>query len=252
MIVHGGKQIYGQAIGIVLLDRKYPLLPGNVGNATTYDYPVRIKVLQGFWDPPFPPYRLPQGGYTPGFQQFIDLLKEFESEGVRAITCACGFFAAAQREAAAAVSVPVFTSPLLLVPFVHKIIAPGKKVGILTAWSPRLTDQPEVFLRPLGIDESIPLAILGLSQEGCTEFDEVIGDRRWDLDVEKLEAEMVRVAKKLVDQNPDVGVLVLECSDMPPFAAAIQEAVHRPVFDFIGMIDLVYHAVAQKRYQGFL
>ena len=156
------------------------------------------------------------------------------------------------HEAVAAVNIPVFTSPLLLVPFVHKIIRPDQKVGILTAWSPRLADQPEIFLRPLGVDESIPLAILGLSQEGCTEFDEVTGDRRWDLDVEKLEQEMVRVAGKLVRQNPDVGALVLECSDMPPFAAAIQEAVERPVFDFIGMIDMVHRAVVQRKYEGFL
>ncbi len=244
--------MYGQSIGIVLLDRRYPLLPGNVGNASTFDFPVRIKVLKGSWDPPFPPYRDPQGNYKPEMQNFIDLLKEFEEEGVRAITCACGFFAAAQKEAAAAVNIPVFTSPLLLVPFVHKIIRPDQKVGILTAWSPRLTDQPEIFLRPLGVDESIPLAILGLSQEGCTEFDEVTGDRRWDLDVEKLEQEMVRVAGKLVKQNPDVGALVLECSDMPPFAAAIQEAVERPVFDFIAMIDMVHRAVVQRRYEGFL
>ena len=61
MIVHGGKQMYGQSIGIVLLDRKYPLLPGNVGNASTYQFPVRFKVLVGSWDPPFPPYRDEQG-----------------------------------------------------------------------------------------------------------------------------------------------------------------------------------------------
>ena len=223
-----------------------------MGNASTYNYPVRIKVLKGSWDPPFPPYRDKQGNYTAECQNFIDLLWEFEDEGVRAVTCACGFFAAAQQEAAAAVNIPVFTSPLLLIPFVHQMLKPDQKVGVITAWSPRLTDEPEIFLHPLGVTESMPLAIIGLSQEGCTEFDEVIGDKRWDLHVEKLEEEVVGVAKKLVDQNPDVGAIVLECSDLPPFSAAIQEAIKLPIFDFIGMIDMVHHAVVQRRYQGFI
>ena len=252
MIVQGGKYMYGQSTGIVLLDRRYPLLPGNVGNASTYDFPVNIKLLKGSWDPPFPPYRDKQGKYTAEMQKFIDLLKEFEDEGMRAITCACGFFAAAQKEAAAAVSIPVYTSPLMLIPFVNQMLKPGQKVGVLTAYSPRLTDEPEIFLHPLGVDESIPLAILGLNEEECPEFYEVVGDRRWDMNVEKMQDEIVTFARRLVDENPDVGAVVLECSDFPTYAAAIQEEIKLPVFDFIAMINMVHHAVVQKRYHGFI
>jgi len=252
MIIQGGKYMYGQSIGIVLLDRKYPLLPGNVGNASTYDFPVRIKVLEGSWDPPFPPFRDEQGHYKPAMQNFIRLLQEFEAEGVRAITCACGFFAATQKEAAAAVKIPVFTSSLLLIPLVYQMLQPGQKVGILTAYSPRLIDEPDVFLRPLGINKSIPLAILGLNEKECPEFYEVVGDRRREMNVDKMRNEILTFARRLVEHNPDIGAIVLECSDFPTYAAAIQEEVKLPVFDYIMMINMVHQAVVQKPYYGFV
>lgn len=48
---------------------------------------------------------------------------------------------------------------------------------------------------------------------------------------EKLEAELVQAAWNLVKRRPDVGAIVLECTQLPPFAKAIQAAVKVPVFD---------------------
>jgi len=252
MIIRGGKYCYGQAIGIVLLDRKYPLLPGNVGNASTYNFPVRIKVLYGSWNPPFPPFRDKTGRYYTQMQKYIDILKEFEQEGVKAVTCACGFFAATQQEAAASVSIPVFTSPLLLIPFVHKLLKPGQKVGVLTAHTPYLLEQPEVFLRSVGVDESIPLAIEGMDHSPGNEFVEVVSDRKAEEDTDLMEKEVVDMARKLVSDNAEVGAIVLECSDFPTYSAAIQRAVGLPIFDYIGMINMVFHSVVQRRYEGFM
>ena len=58
--------------------------------------------------------------------------KVLEREGVRAITTSCGFLARYQRELASAVSVPVFTSSLLLVPLVFRMLQEDQTVGILT------------------------------------------------------------------------------------------------------------------------
>ena len=252
MIIKGGKYCYGQAIGIVLLDRKYPLLPGNVGNASTYDFPVRIKVLYGSWSPPLPPYRDKAGNYHKQMQRYIDIIKEFEKEGVKAVTCSCGFFAATQKEAAAAVNIPVFTSPLLLIPFIQKILNPGQIVGVLTAHTPYLLKQPEVFLEPVGVDGSIPLAIEGMDQSPSKEFLEVVGDKKLEANRDLMEKEVVDMARKLVSDNPEVGALLLECSGMPVYSKAIQEELGLPVFDYIGMINMVFNSVVQKRYEGFM
>jgi len=215
--VEGGRWIYGEAIGIVLLDRKYPLLPGNVGNASTYDFPVRVKILKGYFNPPFPPFYDDSGNYTLHMKKFIGILKELEEEGVRAITCSCGFFAAVQKEAAAAVNIPVFTSPLMLIPLVYRMLKPSQKVGVVTAWPAKgLTKD---LLENVGVDNSIPLAIAGC--DNCPEFRDWVNDKKRVIDVEILENEIVSVAKGLVQENPDIGAVVLECSDMPTFAAAI-------------------------------
>ena len=110
MIVKGGRPIYGEAIGICIVDKSGPLLPGNVGNSSTYDFPVRIKIVKGLKDSPFLPIRDDSGRYTKDAQLFIDALKELELEGVRAITGACGFFSLFQKEAVKLLKIPFFSS----------------------------------------------------------------------------------------------------------------------------------------------
>lgn len=246
MIVKGGRTIYGTAIGICLLDRKYPLLPGNVGNPTTYNFPVRIKVLKDMWAPPSPPLRDSLGNYTAPMEQLVKTVKDLVEEGVRAITTSCGFFAASQKELAKTVKVPVFTSPLMLIPLVHRMLKPQQKVGVLTANAQLLTRD---YLEAVGVNESVPFVIVGLED---SYFFEVVCDKKLTVDTKVWEKEVVTAAKRLVRKNLDVGAIVLECSDMPPFAAAIQKATNLPVFDYICFINMVYQAVVQKEYTGFL
>ncbi len=248
MRVKGGRSIYGAAIGIAILDLKYPLIPGNVGNASTYDFPVRVKVIKGLHHSPSPPIYDESGNYTPGVKRFVRTLKELEQEGVRAIVGSCGFFALLQKVAVKEVSVPVFTSPLMLIPLICRMIRPEQKIGIITASAKRLT---RAYLEPVGVDESISLAIAGL--DDSIEFNEVLMQgRRGVLDTEVLRKDVVTVAKDLTRRHSDVGVILLECSDLPPFAADIQEAVALPVFDFIGFINAIHLAVVQKPYPGIM
>ena len=103
----------GVPIGILILDACYPCIPGNVGNATTYDFPVRYKEVSGASSEKLINQRDPSL-----LALFIDAAQELEREGVRAITGACGFMALFQRQVAQAVHIPVFISSLLQVPFV--------------------------------------------------------------------------------------------------------------------------------------
>ncbi|MBW2057064.1 MAG: aspartate/glutamate racemase family protein [Deltaproteobacteria bacterium] len=248
MQVEGGRRIYGAAIGIAILDLKYPLIPGNVGNASTYDFPVRIKVIKGLHHAPSPPIYDEKGDYTPDVKRFVRAVKELEHEGVRAIVGSCGFFALLQKVAVEEVNVPVFTSPLMLIPVICRMIHPEKKIGVITASAKRLT---RAYLEPVGVDESMPLVIAGL--DDSDEFNEVLMQGRRDiLDPEALRKDVVAVAKDLARGHPDVGVILLECSDLPPFAADIQKAVGLPVFDFIGFINAIQRAVVQKPYVGIL
>src|SRR5260370_24339221 len=46
-IVKGGRGNYGEAVGILTLDTVFPRIPGDVGNATTFHFPVRLPVGPG-------------------------------------------------------------------------------------------------------------------------------------------------------------------------------------------------------------
>jgi hypothetical protein len=248
MLAKGGKQLYGQPIGIVLLDVKYPLIPGNVGNASTYDFPVRIKIIRNLHDNPFPPIYNESGNYTADVIKFIVTIKELEEEGVRAIVASCGFFSLLQEIAVKEVGIPVFTSPLMFIPVIHRMIHPNKKIGIITASAQRLTRS---YLEPVGVDEPTSLIIEGL--DDSKEFNEVIMQGQRDtLDINLLKNEVIHVAEKLIQHHPDIGAVLIECSDLPPFSADIQEAVRLPVFDYICFINSIYHAVVQKRYTGII
>jgi hypothetical protein len=238
--IRKGQTVAGHAIGILVLNVWYPLLPGNVANASTFPFPVRYKTLFGGVQE-----RVHRGD-PELLAEIVQAGQELVQDGVRAIVGACGYLSNYQREVAAALDVPVFLSSLLQVPLIHRSLKPQQKVGILCANAPGLTP---ATLAASGVTPEIPVAILGL--EYRSEFRAILDDRG-EFDVDRLEREVVGAAQRLVSENPDVGAIVLECSDMPPFACAVQAAVGLPVFDFATMIRWVYHAVVQRPYEGFI
>ena len=247
MIVEGGKQYYGEAIGIALFDgRRYPILPGDVANASTYDYPVRLKVIEGLFDTPTPWDKT--RAVPADIQKIIDTVKSLEDDGVRAVVTACGFFSVVQEILADAVHIPVFTSPLMMVPQIVRMIRSDSSVCIITASECLLVSD---YLTAVGIASDMPVHIVGM--EASTEFYAThMGGTRTTLDVDLQRRELVEIARNAVIQFPDIGALLLECSQLPTFAADIQDVVNLPVFDYIGFIDMIYCSVVQRRYTGIL
>ena len=133
--VTGGRAYYGEAIGIALFDgRRYPMVPGDVGNASTYDFPVRLKVVKGLLSCPAPPAEWAGSNRPREVDLLCQAVREFREDGVRAIVAYCGFFAAVQDILAeAAGGIPVFTSPLILLPVLDRMFGAGRKIGVLTA-----------------------------------------------------------------------------------------------------------------------
>ena len=73
-----------------------------------------------------------------------------------------------------------------------------------------------------------------------------------DLNPVALCKDLVERAQELVSENENIGAILLECSDMPPYASAIQAAVGLPVFDFITLINYLQNAVMQHPYEGWI
>ncbi len=241
MKVRGGKNIFGYAIGILMLETRFPRIPGDMGNASTWDFPVLYKVVKKAT-----PDAVVRKGDMGLVDAFVRSAKELEKEGVRAITTNCGFLAMFHKEMTSAVNVPVFTSSLMQVPMVHAMLKPEQKVGIITIHSKSLSQN---HLSAVGV-ENIPNVIVGT--EGEEEFSRVLLDDKLVLDVEKSKDELVKVAEEMIFNYPDVGAIVLECTNMPPYAADIQEEIGLPVFDIYTLVTMVYQAVVRKRFTGIM
>lgn len=237
-----GQVMGGHAVGILLLEVGYPILPGNVANASSFSFPVRYKVVKGATIERLC-YEADPGLVEP----LVSSARELERDGVKAIVGACGYFGMFQREMAEALAVPVFMSSLLQAPLLARSLKRGQKVGILCADSGALS--PKV-LESCGVDGSVPFVAKGL--ENFPEFRSAITEGKGTLDDRRVEKEVVQAARELIEGNPDIGVMLLECSDMPPYAKAVQDATGLPVWDFNTMINWIYYAVVQREYDGFI
>jgi len=235
--VRGGFNQYGFTVGILMLDTRFPRIPGDMGNAATFPFPVRYQRVAGA--SPDLVVRRGAAGLLPAF---VDGARQLEREGVGAITTNCGFLVTYQRELAAAVAVPVFTSSLLLVPLVHRMLPPGRRVGIMTVNAASLGAE---HLAAAGVGPDVPVAVAGL--EGEKEFTRVLLGDEMELDVELAREEHGRVARRLVTDHPDVGAIVLECTNMPPYTADIQRETGRPVFDITTLVRMAHDGLAAGR-----
>jgi len=237
VIAYGGYNTYGFDIGILMLDSSFPRIEGDVGNARTWNYPVLYKKVEGGT-----PQKVVLELKLEDIKPFIDAARELEAAGVKAITTSCGFLALFQRELAEAVNIPVFTSALMLVPLVSKMTGGHKKVGVLTASKKTLSEK---HLQSVGIEKE-SCVIYGLEEkENFTHFTV----QNWDkVDVSKCREELMQVSSKMVEENNDIGAIVLECTNMPPFAKDIQNVTGLPVFDIVSLTDMVFGAWNQRRY----
>ena len=235
-----GYPFYGVSIGILLMDTSFVRIPGDIGNALTWDFPVYYRVVKGATYE-----RVVLEGDPKLIQPFVEAAQELEGMGVKAITTSCGFLALFQKELAQSVNVPVFTSSLIQIPLVYAMLSGDRKVGIITANARSLTSR---HLRVVGA-EGIPHVIMGL--EGEKEFSRMISSPSYD--PLKIEKACVRVAKKLKRNHPEVGAIVLECTNLPPYSRAIQEALDVPVFDIVTLTNMVHSSIVKKdfRFQAF-
>ena len=236
-LAKGGKAIYGAPLGILMLEAKFPRIPGDMGNATTWPFPVLYRVVTGA-----SPEKVVLNGAAGLLPSFIEAAKDLVRLGAEAITTNCGFLSLFQKEMAAAIAVPVATSALLQVPWVQATLPPGKRVGIVTISGASLT---LAHLAGAGVPLDTPL--IG-TETGREFFRVLIKAEKDDLDVALAEQDVVEAGRELIARHPDIGAVVLECTNMPPYAAALQEAVGLPVYDIYSMITWFQAGLRPRRF----
>ena len=236
-IARGGKSIYGAPLGILMLEARFPRIPGDMGNGETWPFPVLFRVVRGAT-----PEKVVLLGAKGLLPDFIAAAQELVDLGAEAITTNCGFLSLFQRELAEAVQVPVATSSLMQVPWVQATLPPGKRVGVITVSKQSLTP---AHLDAAGVPRDIPC----VGTEGEREFFRVLirADHQ-DMDIDLATQDILDAGRELIAQHPDVGAIVLECTKMPPYAAALRDALGLPVYDIYSMISWFHAGIRPRRF----
>jgi aspartate/glutamate racemase len=232
-------QGHGHTIGVITLDDEaVPFIPGSVGNASTYDYPVLFHCVPGLR------FADVFAGNPACGPLLVEAARHLEAQGVRGITGNCGFMVHFQRLVAGAVGVPVFLSSLMQLPMIAASIGGGRRIGIIAADEDGIT--PAV-LASTGLHEDVPVAVRSMKDK--PEFHRFLVEMRGTLDDERLRGEVVEVAAELAAEG-GIGAILLECSELPPYAFAVQQATGLPTYDFITMIDYFHAALNRRAFSG--
>lgn len=228
MIIRGGRTNYGAEIGIIMLDTIFPRIVGDIGNAGTFPFPVLYKTVSRAF-----PAKVVLENDPALLSGFIAAARDLELAGVKAITTSCGFLAIYQQELAASVAIPLFTSSLLQVPLVKRIISPTQRVVIVTAHKEKLSSR---HLEGVGIADTSAV-IVGMEEK--PEFRNTFIQQKPEMNLDKIIEEVTETACDIKNSYPDAGAIVLECTNLSPFKNIFQKAGGLPVFDIITLVNYI-------------
>ena len=211
-------------IGVLMLDTQFPRLLGDIGNPESFTCQVIYKTVKGA-----SPQKVVQTQDMALLQPFIEAGKELTAKGAELITTSCGFLIYFQKELQNALSVPVITSSLLMFPELEQRYGRGN-IGILTISDTSLTSN---ILGKANIPSDTPIG----TTQGGKEFTSAILENRKTFDVELCEADNVNAATRLKKTNPNIRAILLECTNMPPHAKAIENATSLKVYSIMERIS---------------
>lgn len=238
-IVYGGKPFYGYDIGILMLDTHFPRIPGDVGNALTWNFPVLYKVVKGSM-PKKVVLELTDNDIMP----FVEAALELQDMGVRAITTSCGFLSMFQENLAKVLNIPIFTSALMQLPILS-VMNVNKKILVLTANSSTLTKR---HLDPVcGSVNPRNYTIVGMEHEPNFTWFTV---HNWEkVDTKLCEIEILHVIDTAIQKDTYAAIL-LECTNMPPYRDSILKAFNLPVYDFVTLTNFIYSSYCRGNYEA--
>jgi hypothetical protein len=233
-IARGNKTLYGARVGILMLETRFPRIPGDMGNAETWPFPVLYKVVPGA-----SPRRVVCDKAEGLLDEFLAAAAELVRLGADGITTTCGFLSLYQRELAAHVGVPVATSSLMQIPFIERVLPPGKQVGIITVSAASLSEE---HLNAAGVDPATPV----VGTDGGSELTRVLINNEERLDVAAAERDILTAGEELVAKHSGIGAVLLECTNMVPYARALSLWLRLPVFSIYTFVTWFHSGLVPR------
>ena len=239
-----GRNVFGVTIGLVQMHVNLAMIPGNMSNATTFDFPLLYRRMNAE-DVADVMAEVPTKNFA---DAIVEAAEWLELQGVRAIMGNCGFFGGYQNEVKARINVPFYSSSLMMLPMMVHAMPGNKKVGVITANGPQLIKTQAVENCGLSLeDKKNRIVIMGC--EAGEEFSTSIMANTGIYNPKKVEQEIVAVAKQMVAEN-DIGAILLECTELSPHAFAVLDAVRLPVWDYTTLTKWIYSGTVRRPFVG--
>lgn len=236
VVERGGKTIFGATVGVMMLDTQFPRIYGDIANANTWPFPIQYRIVKGA--SPDIVVRKKAEGLLEGF---IQAGKDLVAHGADGLTTNCGFLALIQDKVRNAIDVPVATSSLMQVPMVNNMLGNDRRAGIITISKEHLTDE---HLRLANVPLDTPI----IGTEGGREFTHKILDDLPEIDFSLCLEDLKDAARDMVNNHKDVGGIVLECTNMAPYAAAIRKITKLPVYSIYTHICWLQSGLVPRRF----
>ena len=221
-------------LGVIRLDYDYETAVGDVDNPQSFPYPVEYRVVPGLT------FAICQEGGAAITEQIkqdiLTVTKLFhEDPSIKMITGDCGFMINIQDIVNEATDKPVVMSSLIALPSLCALYDKDETIAVFTANS--------VTLDPI-LDKLLAMSAIKpehkdrLQIVGCQDvpgFDAV--EKGEKVDVEKVTPGMAELALKTIRANQRIKCILLECTELPPYADSLKYVTGLPVYDSISTCD---------------
>jgi len=222
-------------IGVLMLDTSSPKIPGDPANSKTFKYPIITEKVIGISAIDL----LNESKSNWNTKRVLEGAKKLEKRGVSLIVGDCGLFSSYQEKVSSSLEVPFIGSSLVFVPFLEKVFS--KKIGLLVGDSRLETGD---FFVKTGINLE-RVRICGM--ERAPEFRSVILEGTKQIEIDRMRREVVDLVNEFSKKNKDMSCLVLECTNLIPFAFDIQIEASLPVFDVVVLTEMFCNASFRKK-----
>lgn len=205
-------------IGLLMLESRFPRFKGDIGHPDTFTPPALVKTIRNAT-----PQRVVTDQATGLVDSFADAAKELEQAGAKLITTSCGFLVLHQKALQAAVTVPLVSSSLLAVPIASGHLRPRDlRPAILTISADNLTG---THLHAASCSADTPIGAPDPNSHFCTR---ILGNCE-SMDKATARQDVIAAATELMRNHTNIGALILECTNMPPYASDLAELFDIPI-----------------------
>ncbi|KAL7415737.1 hypothetical protein BDY24DRAFT_382057 [Mrakia frigida] len=228
-------------LGIIQLNTRFARPAGDISNPASWPFPIRVGVVAEAT-----PKAILEGGWSE--DTVLAFVKEgrrlIEEEGCVALVTSCGFLATMHPLLASHLP-SIGSSALLQLPIMKALYPVPNSVGVICFKARCLSLK---HFACVGASPQTPFT--GLRENGV--FSRVL-NCEIPYDHDGMLQEVLEAGRELQElcrsKGGELRAVLLECTNMPPFSAAVARELNVAVYDILTLGKMIYSAAVKEEYE---